>query len=223
MDWDDYWAKAQAGPRKGVYAVIAELYRNQIISRSAAHLLSRCLPSGPARRYLHAGCGSGGSDRRLTAAQSRFHCLDLSLRALALHRQQPLSVECVYVCGNIFALPYDRDVFDGIFNFGVMEHFSERDIGRILSEFHRVLKTDGALVLFWPPDFGLSVLALKIFLGTINRFRRAPLELHPPEISRIHSFRWVRDLMERHRFAVVHVEFGWRDLFTQVVVVAQKA
>jgi len=32
----------------------------------------------------------------------------------------------------------------------------------------------------------------------------------------------VRELLARHRFQVTRTQFGWRDLFTQVAVVAQK-
>ena len=222
MDWNLYWAKAQGIQRKkGLYEAIAEFYRNQIISRSAARLLSRHFPDGEERLYLHAGCGSGGSDWRIRLEKSRFHFLDIAPVALALHRGQPVRLSRCYVGGDIFRLPYrDRSV-DGIFNFGVMEHFTEEEIGRILSEFRRVLKPDGRLLLFWPPDFGLSVLALGAFLGVANRFRRDPLKLIPDEISRVHSFRWVQELMAKSHFNVADLEFGPGDLFTYVAVSAR--
>lgn len=223
MDWAEYWLNARDRRRKNLYALMAEFYRNQLIARSAACVLSEHFQNHSAHRYLHAGCGSGGSDRLIALDQPQFHFLDLSPVALSLHREQPLRVKRVDVCADIFSLPYAVNTFNGIFNFGVMEHFPEHGLSKILSEFHRVLKADGTLVLFWPPEFGLSVLALKGFLGVVNRFREVPLELHPPEISRIKSFRWVRDLMARHHFRVVTLEFGWRDLFTHVIVVAQRA
>lgn len=222
MGWDLYWRKAAEPERRGFYPVIAKFYRDQIISRSAAAVLSRHFADLEGRHYLHAGCGSGGSDQRITLGRPGFHFLDLSPIAVHLHQKQPMPLKRRYVCGDIFRLPYTSRSMDGVFNFGVMEHFTEPQISEILSEFKRVLKPDGRMVLFWPPDFGLSVLALGVFVGVVNRFRRQPLKLHPDEISRIHSFRWIREVMQQNHLRLLRAEFGPRDLFTYVVVVAEK-
>jgi hypothetical protein len=84
-----------------------------------------------------------------------------------------------------------------------------------------VLKPEGRLVLFWPPEFGASVMGLKAVVQVANCFRKTPLVLHPDEISRIQSFAWLRSLMARNRFRVLEARFSWRDLFTYVVVVGQ--
>ena len=221
-EWDLYWKKAAEPKRQGLYQVIAKFYRDQIISRSAAAILSKHFADSDGRNYLHAGCGSGGSDQRLPMERARFHFLDISPEALNLHRRQPMGLKRSYACGDIFRLPYASGSLDGLFNFGVMEHFTEPQISAILSEFRRVLKPDGRMVLFWPPDFGLSVLALGAFTGVANRFRKQPLKLHPDEVSRIHSFRWLRDRMRRDRLRLLRAEFGPGDLFTYVAVVAEK-
>lgn len=222
MDWGFYWARAQDRKKWGLYERVAKFYRDQIISRSAARVLRHTFEDSGGRRYLHAGCGSGGSDQRIPFRQAQFHFLDLSPVALELHQRQPMGLRRSYLCGDILRLPYAAASIDGIFNFGVMEHFTEPQIEAILSEFRRVLKSDGQMVLFWPPDFGLSVLALGAFTGVVNRFRKEPLKLHPDEISRIHSFRWVRELMQRNQLRVLGTEFGPRDLFTYVAVIATK-
>ncbi len=222
MDWDDYWLRAKGHHRRGLYEVIAQVYRVQIISRSAAVVLSRYFHNAKGCNYLHAGCGSGGSDGRITLDQPRFHYLDLSQLALELSREQSHRLNRWYICGDIFSLPYASDTMDGIFNFGVMEHFSEDEIRKILAQFHRVLKASGRLILFWPPNFGLSVMAISSFLAVVNKFRRDPLKFYPDEISRIKSFRWVRDLMASNNFKVLRTDFGPGDLFTHVIVVAQK-
>ena len=223
INWDQYWVRAREQRRKSLYERLAEFYRKEIISRSAAHVLSRYFRNERSRQYLHAGCGSGGSDQRMRLDQPRFHALDISLEALALSQERSMPLDRRFICGDLFRLPYRANTMDGVFNFGVMEHFVESDIGKILVEFHRVLKREGYLVLFWPPDFGLSVIALTSWLRLVNAFRKEPMVLYPDEVSRIKSFRWVRKLMAAHGFKVVRTHFGLRDLFTYVVVVAQPA
>ena len=222
ITWDLYWQKAAKPERQGVYQVIAKFYRDQIISRSAANILSGHFLDEEGKNYLHAGCGSGGSDQRIPLRRPKFHFVDISPVAIQLHQRQPMPLRRRYACGDIFRLPYGTGSMDGVFNFGVMEHFSEPEIERILSEFKRVLKPDGRMALFWPPDFGLSVLALGLFTGVANRFRKRPLKLHPDEISRIHSFGWIRATMERSGLKILRTEFGPRDLFTYVAVIAAK-
>ncbi|MBI3011117.1 MAG: hypothetical protein HYY58_01315, partial [Candidatus Omnitrophica bacterium] len=58
-------------------------------------------------------------------------------------------------------------------------------------------------------------------VGLANLIRRTPLRLHPDEVSRIPSFPWIRGLLAKNRFRVLETRFGWRDLFTYVVVVGQ--
>ncbi len=221
--WDDYWLKAQGKRERGLYERIAEFYRNYLIAPLGASMLSRYFINESSKQYLHAGCGSGGSDQRIALDRPVFHSLDLSFAALTMNKQQVRGTNRRFICGNLFSLPYNSGTMDGIFNFGVMEHFIESDIDKILAEFHRVLKPNGKVILFWPPNFGLSVMMLTAFLWLLNKFRNHSLSLYPDEVSRVKSFKWVRELMIRNNFKVLNTHFGPKDLFTFVVVVAQKA
>lgn len=219
--WDEYWTKARGSSKKGLYEHLAQFYRRHLISKFGTYILNQYLRDEPDRHYLHAGCGSGGSDQWLQFKHPTFHELDYSLVALQMNRDQPMMIRREYLGGDLLAIPYKSQSMDGIFNFGVMEHFEEEQIGTMLAEFRRVLKPGGNLVMFWPPVFGLSVMVLSTYLRIVNTFRKTPLKLYPDEVSRLRSFRWVRDLLGRHGFKVTKTEFGWRDLFTQVAVVAQ--
>ena len=56
-----------------------------------------------------------------------------------------------------FRLPFADATFEGVYNLGVMEHFTTDEIARILSEFRRVLRPGGKAVLFWPRTSAPSV------------------------------------------------------------------
>lgn len=220
LDWDRYWQRAQDAHQAGPYERAAEFYRKRIIAPAAAAICARYFPNEPSRQYLHAGCGSGGSDQRLRMDRAVVHALDLSATALLLNRRRPIAGERRFVQADLFRLPYRSASIDGLFNFGVMEHFELPDIERLLAEFRRVLKPGARAVLFWPPNFGLSVMAVTCLLWIINRFRTEPMAFYPDEVSRVRSFGWVRRLMEANAFRVIKTHFGPRDLFTFVVVVA---
>jgi len=221
MDWDRYWTDASTTRQQGLYARLAEFYRVHIISPAAASVLRRYLPDAPGHHYLHAGCGSGGSDQRWRLEHAVVHALDISLVGLQLNRARRLPFRQWHVCGDLLRLPYGARTMDGIFNFGVMEHFDQAQLQHIFSEFRRVLKPDGRVVLFWAPEFGLAVNALRVFVGVANRFRTVPLTLHPDEISRVQSFGWVRSLLVRYQFHTERVLFDWRDVFTNAIVIAR--
>ena len=76
---------------------------------------------------------------------------------------------------SIFSVPVPDSSFDGIYNLGVMEHFTEDEIMGILKEFHRVLKSNGKIILFWPPEYGLSVQFLKFAHFILNKIFRKKL------------------------------------------------
>jgi len=45
-------------------------------------------------------------------------------------------------------LPFEDNFFDGVYNLGVMEHYSEKEIEEILAEMKRVLKDEGKMIIF---------------------------------------------------------------------------
>lgn len=112
---------------------------------------------------------------------------------------------------------------DGIYNLGVMEHFPHEDIQKILKEFHRVLKEDGKIVIFWPPEFGSSVTFLKMVKYVLEKvLRKKDVRIHPDEVSRIQSKKEAIEIFKRANFEVLEYYFGPRDFFTHSVIVARK-
>jgi ubiquinone/menaquinone biosynthesis C-methylase UbiE len=143
--------------------------------------------------------------------------LDISPSALRLYRRfNPRVREVLH--GSAFAIPLPDASVDGVYNLGVMEHFVEEEILKMLGEFRRVLRPDGTVVLFWPPTFGASVVFLRGVHGVLNLFSSRPVKLHPDEVSLVQSRRQLEALVRRAGFAMKDYGFGPRDAFTYVTV-----
>ncbi len=216
--WDGYWhSKKRAGGL--VYDLIAMFYRKFIIKPNLGRFFARHFDARS--DVVHAGCGSGQVD---TDLNQRFTitALDISPNALSIYERVNKNNPRLML-GDIFALPFDSESRDGIYNLGVMEHFTEEDIQRILGEFHRVLKPGGKVLIFWPPEYGLSVIFLKFVHFVLNRVLKKNIQLHPDEITRIQSRKHAYRIFEQAKFTVVDYSFGPRDAFTYAVIVATKA
>jgi len=93
----------------------------------------------PGAQLLHAGCGSGQVDSELSR-EMRITAVDISLPALESYRRNNPGAEAIRH-GDILHLD---DVaggsFDGAYNLGVVEHFTQDQIVQILREMGRTVK-----------------------------------------------------------------------------------
>lgn len=218
-DWEVYWDEQKESKGGSLYDLIASFYRVFIIRRILNFFVKKHFK--PGSRILHAGCGSGQVDADIREIV-KITGLDISPKALKIN-EKVNEGKCDLILGDIFAMPFQDKTMDGIYNLGVMEHFTESDIDRILQEFRRVLNDNGRIVLFWPPEFGLSVTFLKgvkFFLSTV--LRKKNVKIHPDEITRIQSKKHAMRMLNKGGFEVIDYYFGPKDLFTYAVVVAQK-
>ena len=215
--WDMYWKGKQHAHSK-VYDSIAEFYRKFIIKKSLNYFINQHFK--PGTKVLHAGCGSGQVDVDIVKNFS-ITAMDISAPALEIY-QKTNSVGCKTVLGSILKTSFEAGTFDGIYNLGVMEHFSTQEIQTILLEFKRILKAQGKIVLFWPHENGSSVTFLKFVHFILNNIFKKNIKLHPDEISRLKSKQHAQNIIEQSGLVFVDYYFGPKDLFTQAVVVAQK-
>jgi len=215
VDWDDYWANNKEG---GLYSFIASIYRKFIIKRALNHYAKRCFPEKGL--ILHAGCGSGQVDEELKKVY-KLVSLDISWKAVSIYKKNNPENDKV-VRGSIFHLPFADNSFDGVYNLGVMEHFSMIDIQVSLKELKRVLKKNGTVLIFWPPEFGISVVFLKIVRFLFKTVLNRDCELHPEEVSRLRSKKEAVKIFEQAGFRVEKIFFNILDFFTMIVIVAKK-
>lgn len=216
--WDDYWGKKQKASN-AIYDLIAAFYRKVIIRPLLNHFIAKHV--APGAKTLHAGAGSGQVDAD-ARERVRITALDISLPALSFYGRVN-GRACELLHGSIFDVPSPDETWDAIYNLGVMEHYTEEEIHRILFEFRRVLKNDGKILLFWPPEFGTSVVFLKGVHFLLNRVLGRNVKLHPDEITRVRSRRHVEGLLAQAGFTTIEYYFGPRDFFTYAVIVARKS
>lgn len=217
-DWDVYWAGHQhERTERSFYDIGAQFYRRYLIEPLLTSVLAREFAAGS--KLLHAGCGGGEVDKKVVA-DFRVTALDISPNALELYKARNPGVEAVIA--NIFDLSAFRDKFDGLYNLGVMEHFSPAEIVEILKQFNGTLKPGGKIVLLWPPVYGLSVIALHIIHFVLNRIMRRNIQLHPLEPTKVSSRRQIEGYLAAAGFRLSSMQFGPRDAFTYVVITADK-
>jgi dolichol-phosphate mannosyltransferase len=216
--WEAYWQK-EGQSNHVLYGLIAQFYRVFIIRRILNHFIRKHFTYGA--NVLHAGCGSGQVDLDV-AKRVNITALDLSVNALGIYKRcNPEVKEIVH--GDIFKTPFADASFDGIYNLGVMEHFTEEEITKILGEFDRILKPGGKMVILVPPEGGLSVFFLKGVHFVLNKIFKKDIQLHPPEISRPRSEEHAKSMFEQHGLTMVDYYFGIMDAFTYAVVVLEKS
>jgi len=217
QDWDIYWDDKDKSSNV-VYDFLAGIYRRLVVKNILNYFIKKYMPKGT--KALHAGCGSGQVDEDI-AGFIDITALDISNKALLIYKSIH-GEDCKTVQGNIFNLPFEDNSYQGLYNLGVMEHFTQDEIHEILNEFHRVLSKDGRMVILWPPVFGFTVFVLDSAHFVLNKIFRLNVKLHPDEITRVKSKKHAVETLEKAGFKVLRYYFGIRDLFTQAVIVAEK-
>jgi SAM-dependent methyltransferase len=211
--WDTYWNAKNTGST--IYSRIASFYRRKIIKQSLERTIKKIFR--PNSSLLHAGCGSGEVDTNFENSMS-ITAIDFSMTALREY-QTFHPVNRKLIAADLFKLPFADGSFDGVFNLGVMEHLSESEIVDALTEIRRVLTKDGQVVFYWPPVWGLSVIALLTAHKLLALVGRKGARLHPVEHSLIRSRRTCEQWFDAGGLQLKSFRFGWSDLFTHERIV----
>jgi ubiquinone/menaquinone biosynthesis C-methylase UbiE len=216
-EWDKYWTKKKT-KSQAVYRAIASLYRDIIIKRALNYFITNEFKNGA--KLLHAGSGAGQVDKDIVT-KFNITALDISAEALKLYRLCNGS-KAKLMKASIFEIPARSSTYEGVYNLGVMEHFTQVEDEKILKELRRVLKPNGKIILFWPPKYGPTVLFLNSTHFILNKILKKNIRLHPEEISLLESKEQVKQILKRTGFKLVKFYFGPQDLFTHCIVVAKK-
>jgi SAM-dependent methyltransferase len=213
--WDRFWTSHfTSASAHGALSFI----RKNLIARGLRRLFARYFPEQGI--FVEMGSGSSETSARLTAAGRTLICLDFSLPPLLRARTMPPISQAVQ--GDLYRLPFADDSLDGLWNLGVMEHFTEAELEVILEEFRRVLKPGGRCLLLWPPRIGwykACAVGIETVLGLMKRKK---VVLYPGELTLYTSRKRLEAWCGRHGFSVKRASHTPFDLFTYVVVVIDK-
>jgi len=215
-EWDDYWGKKYELHNQ-IYDQVAIRYRKYIIKPYLKKYIHNHFKEGSI--LLHAGCGGGQVEDDITDKYTIIG-MDTSQNALKLYKlnhNNPNLLHC-----DISKTGLKSESVDGIYNLGVMEHSTKEEIHTILLEFNRILKPDGTVILFVPPEYGSTVIFFKIAHYFLNDILKKHIYFQPPEINRIQSRDWTEDIIKDTGFWMSEFNFESDDLYTHVAVVLRK-
>jgi len=100
------------------------------------------------KRVLDAACGEGYGSALLAVSAVSVTGIDRSEQAIAHARGRYQAPNLDFQTGDCLDLPFGADSFDCIVSFETLEHLADHDA--LLSEFRRVLRPDGFLLLSSP-------------------------------------------------------------------------
>ena len=216
QNWNTYWDK-QNTLINSLYYFIARFYRNIFIKIRLEHFISKTYPKNS--KLLHAGCGTGHVDNLISKNYSLF-AIDISKSAIRKYAENvPLAKKVLHM--SIFKTNFKNNQFDGVYNLGVMEHFSMDEIIKIFSEMKRITKPGGVILIFWPHRFASSVLFLKLVRKLLTYYGKS-INFHPAEISLLRNKDMVKSICKKTQLELISYNFSIQDLFVQSVICLRK-
>ena len=217
VDWGRHWGEEHQG---GMAQKFFSAYRKHVFARTVAYFLDRYFPE----KGIFVEVGSGTAETSV-----RVDKRDCARVLVALDIVFPVLTHCdpvmdARICADGFRLPFRDASLDGIWNLGVMEHFTHDQIDEMMSGFRRVLRPGGRVILFWPAKNSVPQKMLQAAAWVINlKKREKRFRFHPDEISQLQSNRQARAVMARNGFTPLHVDWGFASGMAFKSVVGEKS
>jgi 2-polyprenyl-3-methyl-5-hydroxy-6-metoxy-1,4-benzoquinol methylase len=216
-EWDEYWYRSlRKNKINKFYDRCAYFYRNFLIGPSFKYYINKYFSKNA--DLLHAGCGGGEIDN-FVIKNFNITAVDISSNALKLYEK--LNPKIVTKKMDIFDMNLSHKKFDGIYNLGVVEHFNEEQFIELMKHFKTHLKSNGKIVLFWPPKYGFSVIVLHIIHFIINKILKFNIKLHPDEPFKYHSRSKLENIIKPIGLKVNKTHFNYMDAFTYSIIIIE--
>jgi SAM-dependent methyltransferase/uncharacterized protein YbaR (Trm112 family) len=118
------------------------------------------LPAANSELFLEVGSNWGRWC--IAAARSGYRAvgIDPSLKSIRAARRvaRQLGVDAFYLVADARHLPFPDGLFDQVFSYSVLQHFSAENVGKTLHEVSRVLRPAGGCQIQMPNKFGIRCL-----------------------------------------------------------------
>ena len=119
-------------------------------------MLSQLITENGYKTAIEVGCEAGTSSAMLDKS-IEVTLLDLNDDIIKLDQEAYATTypNFKYCVADMFAMPFENESFDLVFNAGVIEHFDFDDRARAIKEYWRVLKKGGTMVIAFPNHYSL--------------------------------------------------------------------
>lgn len=157
--WDDHMNRIELPDVLAAFRSPAQFQREL-----AALIDSRAVDGR--RKIVEVGCETAVTTLLLADASEKT-VIDINRRAISLVEAVAAQLNKkvnALVC-DMFAMPFRDGEFDIVFNAGVIEHFSAEERARALSEYARIMKDDGLMIIAFPnhhcPPYRFAYLTMR--------------------------------------------------------------
>lgn len=213
--WAEHWT-----PRRSPLEHLLSFYRKSICARIVRDAFARFMPASGV--FVEAGSGTAETSSLIDKNAGERILVAQDFVPAVLRMSHPVIDVCV--SGDIFRMPFADDSLDGLWNVGVLEHYTHEEIDRALQEFRRVLRPGGRVLIFWPATSSMPQKILVAGAATVGVLtgRGAGHRFHPPEISQLHSNAEGHEILRRNGLGAVAVTGGIAGLIAFKTVVGEK-
>lgn len=211
--WNEHWEKTN----ESFFGKILSVFRKLVLAHAVRHYHDKFFPEKGI--FLETGCGTSQTSIKINKRKRKYVAIDISEEALK--EAKKIGLFDNFLKADIRNLPYKDESIDGVWNLGVMEHFSRKEIQKILKETKRVLKKGSVAVLFWPYRYAPYQILLKSisFIGSLFGKK---IVFFPNEPNQLKSKKQAKEAVLKAGFSECKVYYNIRDLFSHMVVVCRK-
>lgn len=214
--WLQHWSEKN---QRSIWQRFFSFYRKAVFARTVRFFTDRYFP--PSGILVEAGSGTSETSMRIDKHNGARTLVAVDIVRFVLEQCHP--VMDAKLAGDIFRLPFKENSVDGIWNVGVMEHFTQEQIDQILGEFHRVLRPRAPMILLWPGTDSIPQQLLRIVeIGINMSHRQKRFRFHPDEISQLRSSREGCEVLARNGFHILDTDYGLRSLMAFKTLVGEK-